>query len=77
MAGMDPVESGRKGGITTLFKFGIEYCPCCGQLKQNDYFKQLGDKGTKKLHALYPKGHEHWKEIGGKGGRGNKRQPGP
>jgi general stress protein YciG len=69
--GMNPTESGRKGGLATKDNHPT-VCPCCGKLIKSQFFAENGQKGGLSTFKRY--GREHYVEMGKRGGRGNTKE---
>ena len=67
---MKPEESGRKGGLATRDNH-IELCPCCGNPIKSSFFEKTGQAGGEATFRKY--GREFYRNMGLRGGRGNKK----
>ena len=67
---MNPVESGRRGGLATRDRH-ITLCPCCGNPIKSQFFSENGQKGGLATKQRY--GREFFVQAGHLGGRGNTR----
>jgi len=68
---MNPVESGRRGGITTRDNH-LSLCPLCGSPIKNQHFREAGAKGGEATLRKY--GRNFYVQAGHLGGRGNTRE---
>lgn len=67
---MNPVETGRQGGVATRDNHPT-VCPWCGSLVKSQFFSENGQKGGEATLQRY--GREHFVNMGRMGGRGNKK----
>lgn len=78
---MTKSEAGRRGGIETSIRYGVESlrCPLCGRLPEKSEFHAKngrvgGHKGAAKVHKLYsPEQYAAWGSLGGRGRTKEKR----
>jgi len=69
--GMNPKDSGRKGGIVTRDNH-ISLCPLCGNPVTSQFYKETGRKGGEATKRRY--GRDFYVQAGHLGGRGNTRE---